>query len=64
MPGGSLRPPLVGLIAGGGMRTGQVIAATDKHAAYPVERRTHFGEVSQPCIIKWVSTRIPQPYLI
>ena len=34
-----------GLIAGGGMRTGQVIGATDKHAAYPVERRTHFGEV-------------------
>ena len=34
-----------GLIAGGGMRTGQVIGATDKHAAYPIERRTHFGEV-------------------
>ena len=34
-----------GLIAGGGMRMGQVIGATDKHAAYPIERRTHFGEV-------------------
>ena len=34
-----------GLVAGGGMRTGQAIGATDKHAAYPVERRTHFGEV-------------------
>ena len=34
-----------GLLAGGGMRTGQVIGATDNHAAYPVERRTHFGEV-------------------
>ena len=34
-----------GLVAGGGMRTVQVIGATDKHAAYPVERRTHFGEV-------------------
>lgn len=34
-----------GLVAGGGMRTGQVIGATDKHAAYPVDRKTHFGEV-------------------
>ena len=34
-----------GLVAGGGMRTGQVIGATDKHAGHPVERRTHFGEV-------------------
>ena len=39
--------PAVGgaLLAGGGMRMGQVIGATDKHAAYPTERRTHFGEV-------------------
>ena len=34
-----------GVVAGGGMRTGQVIGATDAHAGHPVKRRTHFGEV-------------------
>ncbi|MBT3889864.1 MAG: DUF1501 domain-containing protein, partial [Planctomycetaceae bacterium] len=34
-----------GLLAGGGLRTGQVIGATDKHAASPADRPTHFGEV-------------------
>jgi hypothetical protein len=34
-----------GLLAGGGLRTGQVIGATDKHAALPADRPTHFGEV-------------------
>ena len=34
-----------GLVAGGGMKVGQVIGATDKHAAYATDRRTHFGEV-------------------
>jgi hypothetical protein len=33
------------LLAGGGMRTGQVIGATDKHAAYPVDRPVHPQEV-------------------
>ncbi len=39
--------PQVGcaFVAGGGMRTGQVIGATDKHAAEAVDRPVHFGEV-------------------
>jgi uncharacterized protein (DUF1501 family) len=32
-------------LAGGGMKTGQMIGATDKHAAEPVERPVHMGEV-------------------
>lgn len=34
-----------GLIAGGGMRTGQVIGATDKNGAAVANRPVHFGEV-------------------
>jgi len=39
--------PQVGgaLLAGGGMRTGQVIGATDRLGGTPVERPVHFGEV-------------------
>lgn len=33
------------LMAGGGMRTGQVIGATDRHAGAPVERPVKFQEV-------------------
>ena len=33
------------LLAGGGMRTGQVIGATDRHAAQARERPVHFQEV-------------------
>jgi hypothetical protein len=33
------------LLAGGGMRTGQVIGETNKHAEYPVKRPVTFGEV-------------------
>lgn len=33
------------LLAGGGMRTGQVIGATDKQGAEPVDRPVLFGEV-------------------
>lgn len=33
------------LLSGGGFRTGQVIGATDRVGAYPVERPVHFGEV-------------------
>ena len=33
------------LLAGGGMRTGQVIGATDKHAGVPIERPIHPQEV-------------------
>jgi len=34
-----------GLLAGGGMKTGQVIGATDRLGGEPAERPTHFGEV-------------------
>jgi hypothetical protein len=34
-----------GLLAGGGMRMGQVIGATDRLGGEPVERPVHFGEV-------------------
>ena len=34
-----------GLLAGGGMRTGQVIGATDRLGGEPVDRPVHFGEV-------------------
>ena len=39
--------PQVGgaLLAGGGLRTGQVIGATDRLGGTPVERPVHFGEV-------------------
>jgi hypothetical protein len=39
--------PQVGgaLLAGGGLRTGQVIGATDRLGGEPVERPVHFGEV-------------------
>jgi hypothetical protein len=39
--------PQVGcaLVAGGGMRMGQVIGATDRLGGLPVERPVHFGEV-------------------
>ncbi len=33
------------LLAGGGMRNGQVIGATDRHAAEPVDRPVTFGEL-------------------
>lgn len=33
------------LMAGGGMNTGQVIGATDKHGAFPTERPVNFQEV-------------------
>jgi hypothetical protein len=33
------------LLAGGGMRHGQIIGATDKHAGEPTERPVAFGEV-------------------
>jgi hypothetical protein len=39
-------PPVnFALLAGGGMRTGQVIGATDKQAAYPKDRPVTFQEV-------------------
>ena len=34
-----------GLLAGGGMKTGQVIGATDRLAGEPADRPVHFGEV-------------------
>jgi len=34
-----------GLLAGGGMRHGQVIGATDRLGGVPVARPVHFGEV-------------------
>ena len=34
-----------GLLAGGGMKTGQVIGATDRLGGEPVDRPVHFGEV-------------------
>ncbi len=34
-----------GLLAGGGMRTGQVIGATDRLGGEPTDRPVHFGEV-------------------
>lgn len=34
-----------GLLAGGGMRTGQVIGSTDRLGAEPKDRPVHFGEV-------------------
>ena len=34
-----------GLLAGGGLKMGQVIGATDKHAAEIADRPVHFGEV-------------------
>ena len=34
-----------GLLAGGGMRTGQVIGATDRLGGEPIDRPVHFGEV-------------------
>ncbi|HEX3654547.1 MAG TPA: DUF1501 domain-containing protein [Pirellulales bacterium] len=34
-----------GLLAGGGMRHGQVIGATDRLGAAPIQRPVHFGEV-------------------
>lgn len=34
-----------GLLAGGGMKTGQVIGATDRLGGEPTERPVHFGEV-------------------
>ena len=38
--------PVAGaLLAGGGMRTGQVIGSTDSHAAEPKDRPVHFQEV-------------------
>ncbi|WP_425619239.1 DUF1501 domain-containing protein [Anatilimnocola sp. NA78] len=39
--------PQVGgaLLAGGGLRTGQVIGATDRLGGEPIERPVHFGEV-------------------
>jgi len=33
------------MLAGGGLRTGQVIRASDRHAAQPKERPVHFQEV-------------------
>jgi hypothetical protein len=33
------------LLAGGGMKTGQVIGATNKYAEYPVKRPVQFQEV-------------------
>jgi uncharacterized protein (DUF1501 family) len=33
------------VLAGGGMRTGQVIGATNRKGEYPVERPVHFQEV-------------------
>ena len=38
-------PANFALFAGGGMRTGQVIGATDKNAAYPIDRPIHQQEV-------------------
>ncbi|MFT5092785.1 MAG: hypothetical protein ACI93T_001606, partial [Porticoccaceae bacterium] len=34
-----------GILAGGGMKTGQVIGATDRLGGEAVERPVHFGEV-------------------
>ena len=34
-----------GLVAGGGLKMGQVIGKTDRLAGHPVERPVHFGEV-------------------
>lgn len=38
-----------GLLAGGGWRTGQVIGATDRHAAAITDRPVHFSEVLAAC---------------
>lgn len=35
----------MGMMAGGGMQTGQVIGATDRYAAEPVERPVHYQDV-------------------
>jgi uncharacterized protein (DUF1501 family) len=45
--GGRDHWPRVGgaLLAGGGLKTGQVIGATDKLGGEPTERPVHFGEV-------------------
>lgn len=32
-------------VAGGGLRTGQIIGASDRHAAYPADRPVHFQEM-------------------
>ena len=38
-------PASFALLAGGGIKTGQVIGATDKHAAYPADRPLHPQDV-------------------
>ena len=38
-----------GLLAGGNWRTGQVIGATDRHAAAITDRPVHFSEVLAAC---------------
>jgi len=43
--GRSHKPVSFALLAGGGMRTGQVIGATDKLAAYPKDRPVWFQNV-------------------
>jgi uncharacterized protein (DUF1501 family) len=45
--GGRDHWPAVGMamLAGGGMRTGQIIGATDRLAATPVERPVHYQDV-------------------
>jgi uncharacterized protein (DUF1501 family) len=45
--GGRHHWPLVGmaLLAGGGLRTGQVLGQTDKHAGTAIERPVHYKDV-------------------
>jgi hypothetical protein len=35
----------MGIMAGGGLKTGQVIGATDKHAAEATDRPVHYQDV-------------------
>ena len=46
MPAATTGPPVnCALLAGGGMRTGQVIGATDRQAAYVADRPVSFQNV-------------------
>jgi hypothetical protein len=35
----------MGIMAGGGVKTGQVIGSTDRHAAYVTSRPVHYQDV-------------------
>ncbi|MGE5194154.1 MAG: DUF1501 domain-containing protein [Deltaproteobacteria bacterium] len=51
-----------GLIAGGGLKTGQVIGATDRLGAEIADRPVHFGEVFAT-LYKWLGLDLDQAYL-